>query len=96
MGHVAKFPNRVGEYNNAPDKIITAQLLAIAEWPELEAFFMQLRIDRAEAGEKYSWFVTVALQRIHAIKPEKLKAQREELRLVKGLPRALAASKGFP
>jgi hypothetical protein len=96
MGHVVKFPARLGDYNQPPDKIITAQLLAIAEWHILEDLFLQLRIDRAEAGERYAWFVTVALERIHDIRPETVKAKREELKLVKQLPRKLAAMKGMP
>ena len=96
MAHVAKFPAPLGEYNRPVDKIITAQLLATSEWHKLDDFFMYIRTNRVQAGESYAWFVVVAVERIHGIQPERLKAAREELRLVKGLPRALAASKGFP
>lgn len=96
MAHVAKFPAPLGEYNRPVDKIITAQLLATSEWHKLDDFFMYIRINRVQAGESYAWFVVVAVERIHGIQPDRLKAAREELRLVQGLPRALAASKGFP
>ncbi len=93
MGHVVKFPAPLGEYNRPPDHQITAQLLAVAEWYELEAFFLQLRIDRVQSGEKYAWFVTVAMKHIHGIKPERLKAERDARKPVKQLPKLLAAAK---
>ena len=96
MGHVAKFPARLGEYNNAPDRIVTAQLLTVAEWPTLADFFLQLRIDRTQAGEKYVWFVAVALERIHGIRPEALKQKRDERRQLQQLPKLLAAAKRMP
>lgn len=39
--------------------------------------------ERKEPGHSYAWYVTVAAQRIHGIRPQDLKTRRAELRLVK-------------
>jgi hypothetical protein len=81
---------------HAPDDEILAQFLAVAQWPELHrVIYNELMPDRETPGEKYSWYVTVALQKIYGIKPQLVKARRAQLRLVKDLqdlnpPRAIA------
>jgi hypothetical protein len=57
--------------------------------------YNELMPDREVPGEKYSWYVTVALQKIYGIKPQLVKARRAQLRLVKDMqdlqpPRAIA------
>jgi hypothetical protein len=64
---------------NSPDDQIVAEFLAIAEWPRLEAMLYDLAAERKEAGYSYAWFVTVALQRIHGLSPQALKAAREKI-----------------
>ena len=66
-----------------PDPHILAQLLAVSDWGNIQGLLHHLMAERQPAGEKYAWFVTVALQRIHGIRPDTLKARRADLREVK-------------
>jgi hypothetical protein len=76
---------KYGREQNAhpPDDKILAQLLTAAPLPRLIALIHELMGDRKEPGGQYSWYVTVALQRIHGVKPETLKARRAALRIVR-------------
>ena len=93
-GYAAKFPARGQDQPHPPDDQILAQFLAIAPWERLLGVMYDLMAERKQCGQSYAWFVTVALQRIHGIKPDAVKARREELKLVKGLPKTLAAKMG--
>lgn len=77
--HHAKFAREANRLSALPDDKITAQFLAIAEWPELEALLFDLASERKEAGYSYGWYITVALQRIHGIPPSRLQEMRERL-----------------
>jgi hypothetical protein len=74
--HHAKFARKENRQPNLPDDQITAQFLAVAEWPKLEAMLMDLTSERKEAGHSHGWYVTVALQRIHGISPQQLREAR--------------------
>lgn len=78
--HHAKFARPENKQSGLPDDTITAQFLAIAEWPKLEATFHDLAAERKEAGHSYAWYVTVALQRIHGISPQYLRDLRTRLK----------------
>src|SRR6185312_17106440 len=67
--HHAKFAREANRLSALPDDKITAQFLAIAEWPKLEALLLDLISERNVAGYSYGWYITVALQRIHGIPP---------------------------
>ena len=67
-----------------PDATITAQILAIAPIGELVKLFTDMFLTREAPGERYSWFLTVALQRIHGISPQTTARRRAELRLIHG------------
>jgi hypothetical protein len=83
--------------SHPPDGDILAQFLAVAEWHRLEAMvYNELMPDREKPGYKYSWYVTVALQKIHGIKPAILKARRAELRIVRPPPPAAIAGEQQP
>jgi hypothetical protein len=43
---------------------------------QLEGMLLDLASERKEAGHSYGWYVTVALQRIHGISPERLRKMR--------------------
>jgi hypothetical protein len=77
--HHAKFAREANRLSALPDDKITAQFLAIAEWPKLEALLFDLASERKEAGYSYGWYITVALQRIHGIPPSRLQEMREQL-----------------
>ena len=77
--HHAKFAREANRLPALPDDKITAQFLAIAEWPKLEAMLFDLASERKEAGYSYGWYITVALQRIHGIPPSRLQEMRERL-----------------
>jgi hypothetical protein len=78
--HHAKFARPENRLPSLPDDTITAQFLAVAEWPRLEAMLLDLASERKEAGHSYGWYVTVALQRIHGISPERLREMRVRLK----------------
>lgn len=80
-GYMAKFspiPNP-----HPPDPYILAQLLAVADLPTIEWLISELMVERKPPGQTYAWFVTVALQRIHGIQPQVLKARRAALRIAR-------------
>ncbi len=66
-----------------PDDKILAQLIAVAQPGQIIRLIQDLMAERKEPGHQYSWYVTVALQRIHGIRPELLKQRRAELRIVR-------------
>jgi hypothetical protein len=84
--HHAKFARPENRLASLPDDTITSQFLAVAEWPKLEAMLVDLASERKEAGHSYGWYVTVALQRIHGISPERLRELR--VRLKSGISRS--------
>jgi hypothetical protein len=77
--HHAKFAREANRLSALPDDKITAQFLAIAEWPKLESLLFDLASERKEAGYSYGWYITVALQRIHGIPPSRLQEMRAQL-----------------
>ena len=78
--HHAKFCRPENRLSSMPDDVITSQFLSVAEWPRLTALLSELASERKEAGYSYGWYVTVALQRIHGLSPESLKAIRTKLK----------------
>jgi hypothetical protein len=75
-GHHAKFARPENCLPGLPDDTITAQFLAVAEWPRLSDLLSDLAAERKEAGHSYGWYVTVALQRIRGISPEQVRDMR--------------------
>jgi DNA-binding MarR family transcriptional regulator len=65
------------------DDTILAQLLSIAPLQELIQLLKTLFTERKRPELSPAWFVAVALQRIHGIRPETLKARRADLRAVR-------------
>jgi hypothetical protein len=66
-----------------PDDAILAQFLAVAEWEGrggLLELVHDLAGERAQPGDSYGWFVAVAAQRLLGIRPQALRARREQLR----------------
>lgn len=95
-GYQAKMSRDRSTAEKPPDEKLIAQFLSVAEWPRLEAMLYDLLAERQEPGSRYAWYVSVALQRIHGIQPEALRAAREakksgtappRLRVVKPPPR---------
>jgi hypothetical protein len=78
--HHAKYAREENRLPTLPDDVITAQFLAIAEWPRLEALLSELAAERKEAGYSYGWYVTVALQRIHGLSPARVRDMRARLK----------------
>jgi hypothetical protein len=78
--HHAKYAREENQLPRLPDDAITAQFLAVAEWPRLEALLYDLAAERKEAGYSYGWYVTVALQRIHGLSPARLREMRARLK----------------
>jgi hypothetical protein len=74
--HHAKFARPENRLPGLPDDAITAQFLAVAEWPKLSDLLSDLAAERKEAGHSYGWYVTVALQRIRGISPEQVRDMR--------------------
>lgn len=89
-GYVAKFGRE--PHPHAPDDKIVAEFLSCGEPHQLEKLLYDLMAERKEPGHKYAWFVSVALQRIHGIAPQKVQERRAQLRLVKQRPPQEAAS----
>jgi hypothetical protein len=83
-GYMAKLGRE--PHPHAPDDVIVSQFLSCGEPHQLGRLLDDLLAERKEPGHSYAWFVTVALQRIHGISPEKVKQRRTELRLVKQRP----------
>ena len=78
--HHAKYAREENRLPDLPDDAITAQFLAVAEWPRLEALLDDLAAERKEAGYSYGWYVTVALQRIHGLSPARVREMRTRLK----------------
>jgi hypothetical protein len=76
--HHAKFAREGSQIVGLPDDQITAQFLAIAEWPRLSNLLRDLISERKASGHSYGWYVTVALQRLHGISPDRVRQLREE------------------
>jgi len=91
--YAGKLPHREVPQPHPPDDTMVAQFLAVAPWPRLEALLYDLMAERKECGYNYAWFTSVALQRIHGIKPQALKEAREQLRAIRRGPAALSAKK---
>lgn len=81
-GYAAKFGRMPNPH--PPDEQICAQFVSIAEWPRLQGMLYDLMAERREPGDSYAWFVTVALQRIWGITPQRQKEVRAQLKLVSG------------
>lgn len=91
--YAAKLPALDNPHPHPPDDTMVAQFLAVAPWPQLERLLYDLMAERKQCGYSYAWFTSVALQRIHGIKPQLLKQRREELKAIRKIPKALAAMK---
>jgi hypothetical protein len=78
--HHAKYAREENRLPGLPDDAITAQFLAVAEWPRLEALLYDLAAERKEAGYSYGWYITVALQRIHGLSPARVREMRAQLK----------------
>jgi hypothetical protein len=78
--HHAKYAREENRLPGLPDDTITAQFLAVAEWPKLEALLYDLAAERKEAGYSYGWYITVALQRIHGLSPGRVREMRVRLK----------------
>jgi hypothetical protein len=78
--HHAKFARPENCRPGLPDDGITAQFLAVAEWPKLSDLLSDLAAERKEAGHSYGWYVTVALQRIRGISPNQVRDMRYRLK----------------
>jgi hypothetical protein len=83
--HHAKYTREENRLPGPPDDAITAQFLAVAEWPRLEAMLSDLAAERKEAGYSYGWYVTVALQRIHGLSPARLREIRARIKKPTGM-----------
>jgi len=80
-GYMAKFGDMPDPH--PPDDLLLAQFLAVAEWPRLLGMLQDLMAERRQPKISYGWFVTVALQRIWGITPQRLKEERARLKLVR-------------
>lgn len=74
--HHTRYARKENRLPGLPDNAITAQFLAVADWPKLKALLADLAGERKEAGHSYGWYVTVALQRLHGISPEQARQIR--------------------
>jgi hypothetical protein len=72
-----------------PDDQLVAQVLAIADPPEIFRTLDALLLERKEVYN-YGWFVSVLLQRIHGIHWSQTKQARATLRVVRAGKRAAA------
>lgn len=79
------YMTKLGDIPNPhpPDPYILAQFLAISDWENLKGLLRNLMAERKRPGQSYAWFVTVALQRIHGVQPQVLKARRADLRIAR-------------
>lgn len=78
--HQAKFAREGSKLVGLPDDQITAQFLAIAEWPTLSSMLYDLVSERKQPSFSWAWYVTVALQRVHGISPERVREVRPRLK----------------
>jgi hypothetical protein len=77
---------------NPPDEKITAQIIAATgSLSKVIWLINHLSAGREEPGHQYSWYVTMALNRIHGFKAEEVKEARAQLKLArKPSPPAIA------
>ena len=67
-----------------PDDTIIVQIITAADGLQRLTGLMKTLFNEMKApGDEYSWYVSVALQRIHGIQPEVLKAARQQLRIAR-------------
>lgn len=78
--HHAKFAREGCQLPGKPDDQITAQFLAVADWPRLNHMLHDLLTERQSTSFSWAWYVTVALQRIHGISPDEVRGVRANLR----------------
>lgn len=78
--HHAKFAREGCQLPGKPDDQITAQFLAVADWPRLSRMLHDLLTERHQSSFSWGWYVTVALQRIHGISPDEARGMRTKLR----------------
>ncbi|MFL6450936.1 MAG: hypothetical protein ACJ746_25145 [Bryobacteraceae bacterium] len=78
--HHAKFAHGGCQMPGLPDDQITAQFLAVADWPRLNRTLHDLMSERKQSSHSWGWYVTVALQRIHGISPDTVRGMREKLK----------------
>lgn len=76
--HHAKFAREGCQLPGKPDDQITAQFLAVADWPRLSRMLQDLLTERQQTSFSWGWYVTVALQRIHGISPERVRHIRSK------------------
>mgnify|MGYP001589076858 CR=1 FL=1 len=77
-----------------PDDRILAQFLAVAPWVTLERLLYDLMAERKQPGTTYAWYIAVALQRIHGLKYELLRARRAQLKPIPNPNSAPSAAAG--
>ena len=79
------------------DKILAYILAAVAPWTTkdrngAEILVRELMADRLEPGDRYGWYVSVALQRVHGIQPDVWARARAQLRVLKKAEKVEPAS----
>jgi hypothetical protein len=64
-----------------PDDKICAELLTVAKGEpiRIENLFFELSAERKRPGEKWAWYVSVAVQRIWKMPPEEYRERRQRL-----------------
>jgi len=84
MSYMAKHPPKSGKLPAAaPDDAIVRQFLSIAAPAALQNVLFDLHSDGyggTPAGESWGWFISVALQRIWGVSPQRLRQRREQAR----------------
>jgi hypothetical protein len=94
-GYQAKFGRDKNPH--PPDDKILAQLLAVAPVWQIVRLIDDLKAEGKEPGYQYAWYGTVALQRIHGIRPDEVTARRAELKAVpKRHPALTGEQQQFP
>jgi hypothetical protein len=76
----------MGTNLHAPDRLITARILAIEGWPTIERCFNELlaTLRPGQCGQSWAWFEVVLLQRIHGIRADVTRCAREHFRAIRG------------
>lgn len=82
LTHMRKCSNRPSVH--PPEPTVVAQVLACGPWEAIAAVLTDLLQHYTTPGERYAWYVTVMLQRLHDIRPEQVRRRREQLRAIKG------------
>lgn len=74
-----------GDHPHPPDARIVAQLLTVCGGSSdgVVRLVQDLMLDNVQPGEKYGWYMAVALQRFHGISPDAWRAKRTELRVIR-------------